>query len=158
MHATAIALAVDADGPLAGVLIIGPSGAGKSSLALLAIETCPFRRTVLVADDQVVIEPHHGRALASAPATLRGLIEVRGAGPVPIRSTSVAPLLFAVDLGVPAARISPPSALSIAPECVLPAFPFRWAGAEATAAVRLRVIVRQVLCGQTGEEPQDTRP
>ncbi len=155
LHATAIALAVDADGPLAGVLILGPSGAGKSSLALAAIEGCPFARTALVADDQVSIAACDGGLIASAPPALKGLIEVRGFGPAPVRSASAATLLFAVDLGTQAERVSPPGSLKVTGDRFLPLHPFRWIGAEAAAAHRLRVMARQVLCGQTGEEPQD---
>jgi HPr kinase/phosphorylase len=65
------------------VLIRGRSGSGKSRLALALIEAAgtpllPFAR--LVADDRVVLEAHHGRLVASAPAALAGLIEVHGLG------------------------------------------------------------------------------
>lgn len=152
LHATAVALAVDADGPRPGVLLLGPSGAGKSSLALSLIESCPFRRTALVADDQVLID-RSGHALA--PPKLLGLIEVRGYGPAPARSVASARLAVAFDLGLPSERTPQSQSLEIAPGLRLPRFPFRWTGSEASAAHRLRVIVRQVLCGQTGEEPQD---
>lgn len=155
LYATAIALAVDADGPLAGVLLLGPSGAGKSALALAAIEACPFRRTALIADDQVAIAP--GGA-ASAPETLKGLIEVRGFGPARVRSVASAWLVAAFDLGLDASRVPLLETRRFAPGADLPVIPFRRAGAEAAAAHRLRVIVRQVLCGQIGEDPQDARP
>lgn len=155
IHATAAAVAVDPDGPLAGVLLLGPSGAGKSSLALAAIEGCPFRRTALIADDQVLIGPD---GEASAPGALRGLIEVRGYGPTRVRSTATAHLVATFDLGAAAERVPVPFRREVAPNLVLPVFPFLWTGADATAAHRLRVIVRQVLCGQIGEEPQDARP
>jgi HPr kinase/phosphorylase len=56
----------------AGVLILGPSGAGKSDLALRLLG----KGFVLVADDQVDIAD----GLAKAPASLAGLLEVRGLG------------------------------------------------------------------------------
>ena len=155
LHATAIALAVDADGPLAGVLLLGPSGSGKSTLALAAIETCPFRRSALVADDQVAIAP--GGA-ASAPEPLEGLIEVRGYGPARVPFVKSARLVAAFDRGLDAPRVPVIEIRSFAPGADLPVIPFRRAGAEAAAAHRLRVIVRQVLCGQIGEDPQDARP
>lgn len=155
IHATAIALAVDADGPLAGVLLLGPSGAGKSSLALEAIEACPFRRTALIADDQVLIGVG---GEASAPAVLKGLIELRGYGPVPARSVASARLVAAVDLALDAPRVPVIETRSIAPGADLPVIPFGRPGADAASAHRLRVIVRQVLCGQIGEVPQDARP
>ncbi|MFN0023584.1 MAG: HPr kinase/phosphorylase [Parvularculaceae bacterium] len=156
LHATAIALAIDADGPLAGILIMGPSGSGKSSLALSATEGCPFRRTALVADDSVIVEPHAGGAVASAPVLLNGLIEVRGHGPAPIRSRPAIPLLLAIDLDGTHERVGEPCALALADGLSLPMVPFLWAGAEATGAHRLRVIVRQVLCGQNAPNSQDS--
>jgi HPr kinase/phosphorylase len=53
-------------------LIVGPSGSGKSDLALRLLS----RGFDLVADDQVEIEDN----LASPPARLAGLLEVRGFG------------------------------------------------------------------------------
>lgn len=154
MHASAIALAVDADGPLAGVLLIGPSGAGKSSLALAAIEGCPFRRTALIADDQVDIGD--GGA-ASAPALIRGLVEVRGFGPARLPQAAMARLVAAFDLGLDGGRVPAPERRAVAPGLTLPVFPFRRSAAGPDAVHRLRVIVRQVLCGQIIEEPQDAR-
>lgn len=52
--------------------MLGPSGAGKSDLLLRLLG----RGWVLVADDQVVLD---GDAV-SAPAALRGMLEVRGLG------------------------------------------------------------------------------
>jgi HPr kinase/phosphorylase len=65
------------------VLIRGPAGSGKSQLALALIDAArsgrlPFAR--LLADDRVALMAAHGRLIASAPETLRGLIEVRGLG------------------------------------------------------------------------------
>ena len=56
----------------AGVLVLGPAGSGKSDLVLRLLD----RGFDLVADDRVEIE--HG--MARAPASLAGLIEVRGLG------------------------------------------------------------------------------
>lgn len=155
LHATAIALAVDADGPLAGAALLGLSGAGKSSLALALIDGCPFRRTALIADDQVIVAANGD---ASAPGALQGLIEVRGFGPARVRWTPKARLAAVFDLSLDSGRLPAPQWRDLAPGLVLPLFPMRWTGVEAAAAHRLRVIVRQVLCGQIGEETQDTRP
>jgi len=62
------------DGSWRGALIEGPSGAGKSDLALRALDL-GFR---LVADDRVVLWTCEGRLFGRSPATLVGLIEVRG--------------------------------------------------------------------------------
>ncbi len=124
-------------------------------LALAAIEACPFGRTALIADDQVVIGP--GGA-ASAPEALKGLIEVRGLGPARVRTIASARLVAAFDLGSDAPRMPVIGRRMFAPDADLPVIPFPRAGAEGAAAHRLRVIVRQVLCGQIGEDPQDARP
>ena len=63
-----------------GVLIEGPSGAGKSDLALRALDQ-GFR---LVADDRVLLWAADGRLWGRAPDTIRGLIEVRGVGVLPV--------------------------------------------------------------------------
>lgn len=155
IHATAIALAVDPDGPLAGLLLLGPSGAGKSSLALAAMESCPFRRTALVADDQVIVAAN---GEASAPKALQGLIEVRGFGPAHLRALDRTKIIAAFDLGRAVERLPTPQWREFAPGLRVLVYPFRWTGAEAAAAHRLRVMVRQVLCGQNVEEPQDAQP
>ena len=69
-----------------GVLILGPSGSGKSTLALAltgAVERMGrFGR--LLADDQLLAAVSAGRLVCSAPATIAGLIEIRGLGPTPV--------------------------------------------------------------------------
>lgn len=59
------------------MLFLGPPGAGKSDLVLRLIG----RGWSLVADDQVLIEPASpDLLLATPPAALRGMLEVRGVG------------------------------------------------------------------------------
>ena len=69
-----------------GVLILGASGAGKSTLALALLTR--FRQdgryAALIGDDQLFLGVRGGRLVATAPATIEGLIEIRGAGPVRI--------------------------------------------------------------------------
>jgi hypothetical protein len=154
LHATAIAVAVDPDGPLAGALLLGPSGSGKSLLALAAIECCPFRRTALVADDQVFFAAN---GEATAHKSLKGRIEVRGYGPACIRALDRTTIIAAFDLGAAAERVPQPQIRKLAPGLSVPIYPFLWTGAETAAAHRLRLIVRQVLCGQNGEESQDVQ-
>lgn len=60
-----------------GCLLLGPSGAGKSDLALRLVMDQKAR---LVADDQVALARRADRLVASPPANLAGLIEVRGLG------------------------------------------------------------------------------
>lgn len=98
VHATCVALAGR------GVLIVGPSGSGKSDLALRLIDQ-PGRGTGaerlaarLVADDQVRITTRQGRLVATAPAALAGLMEVRGLGIVALESAAEAEVELVVRL------------------------------------------------------------
>ena len=88
LHATAVAIAGRA------VLLTGASGAGKSDLALRLID----RGAVLIADDQVELTNDGFRLLASAPATIAGLVEVRGVGIVPVAHTGSVQVALVVDL------------------------------------------------------------
>lgn len=158
-HATAAAIAVDADGPLAGVLILGGAGAGKSALALSLIETCPFRRTALVADDAVLVEAVGGRLVARAPEAIAGLIEVRGFGPVKARTIASVSLALAVDLDAPTERVPAPGRFDAgATGEAIALYPFLWNGAEATAPHRLRRMIATILGGQNPQRTQDRDP
>ena len=84
----------------AGVLILGPPGAGKSDLALRLLR----RGFDLVADDQVDIAA--GRA--SPPATLAGLLEVRGLGIVKCPHVSGVNLKIVVALTETSERLPEP--------------------------------------------------
>lgn len=96
VHATALRW-----GPVC-VLLRGRSGAGKSDLALrcLALPAGPLvaERFGLIADDQVQLEVREGCVVASCPAPLVGLIEVRGIGIVPVPAADAAPIRLVVDL------------------------------------------------------------
>ncbi len=77
VHATAVLVGNRA------ALIRGPAGSGKTRLALALIDAgragaLPLVR--LVADDRVRLWAAHGRLIAEAPETIRGLAEVRGLG------------------------------------------------------------------------------
>ncbi len=69
-----------------GVLLLGPSGSGKSDLALRMMDdpgqgvAGEVVRTLLVADDQVMVRRVDDHLIASAPPSLKGLLEVRGLG------------------------------------------------------------------------------
>ncbi|MCB2113591.1 MAG: hypothetical protein R3C42_03240 [Parvularculaceae bacterium] len=161
VHAVAAALAVDPDGPLFGVLILGAPGAGKSSLALSLVETCPFRRTALVADDAVRIDAASGFPVAFAPPPIEGLIEVRGFGPARIRHVKSVRLRLAVDLSRPAERMpepgvyAPPDTRADAQGPGVPLYPIRWKGEENLAAHRIRRIAVSILSGQLLQCTQD---
>ncbi|MEI6560332.1 MAG: HPr kinase/phosphatase C-terminal domain-containing protein [Rhodospirillaceae bacterium] len=81
----------------AGVLLRGKSGAGKSDLALRLID----RGAVLIADDRVEVRVDHGKVMASAPATLAGLLEVRGVGLMRVPFAPAGEVHLVVDLVTP---------------------------------------------------------
>ena len=85
MHGSCVAKDGDA------ILLVGPSGSGKSDLALRLLS----RGFELVADDQVDIND----GIASSPAELAGLLEVRGLGimRLPYRSTARLGLIVELD-------------------------------------------------------------
>jgi HPr kinase/phosphorylase len=94
VHATAVAV----DG--GAVLLRGPPGSGKSDLALRLIDG----GARLIADDQAVLLRRDGHILVRAPATIAGLIEVRGVGILRLDWLDEVRLALVVDL-VPAAQI-----------------------------------------------------
>ena len=92
LHATCVALPTPS-GPL-GLLLRGGSGSGKSALALRLIDEGGW----LVADDQVEILRDGERLKARPPASLGGMMELRGFGLVEVPHLPEALLGFAVDL------------------------------------------------------------
>lgn len=83
-----------------GVLLRGPSGAGKSVLALSLLDRWETRDqpAFLVSDDRVNLV-QTGRQLAmQAPASLAGLIELRGRGIVRRPHKDLVTLNLVVDL------------------------------------------------------------
>lgn len=140
VHATCVALRPP--GTTAGrawqaILLRGPSGAGKSDLALRLIEAGGR----LIADDQTRIARRGRALLASAPAALAGLMEVRGVGIIRLprgQLLSRAPLSLVVDL-VPPDRIErlPEPATETVLGVELPVFAL--APFEASAPAKLRL-------------------
>jgi serine kinase of HPr protein (carbohydrate metabolism regulator) len=94
LHATAVAI----DGR--AVLLRGASGSGKSDLALRLIDA----GACLVADDQSELCREGDRIIVRAPATIAGLIEVRGIGIIRLDALAEAPVALIVDL-VPSEEI-----------------------------------------------------
>lgn len=99
MHATAL---VCGD---TGLLLRGPSGSGKSALTLhlIAARTATGHFAAMVADDRVLINICKGRLVASAPAPLHGIAELRGHGIIAVPTVAAAVLDLVVDLVEPAA-------------------------------------------------------
>jgi serine kinase of HPr protein (carbohydrate metabolism regulator) len=87
-HATAVAIDGEA------VLLRGPTGSGKSDLALRLIDG----GAQLIADDQTLLRRIEDRVIASAPATIVGLIEVRGIGIFRMEPSDGVPLVLIADL------------------------------------------------------------
>jgi HPr kinase/phosphorylase len=83
------------------VLLIGPSGSGKSDLVLRLLG----RGFQLVADDRVFIQD----GMVSAPASLFGLLEVRGLGIVRLPAVAKARLALVADLSERAERLPEPA-------------------------------------------------
>lgn len=91
LHATSVAIGGWA------VLIEGPSGSGKSDLALRLID----RGAVLIADDQTGVSAEPDGLYACAPATIAGLLEVRGVGIMTVPYVGRAKVALAVLIGAP---------------------------------------------------------
>ncbi|WP_234187702.1 HPr kinase/phosphorylase [Shinella sp. NM-101] len=106
VHATAIVIGAT------GLLFVGPSGTGKSAAALQCLHEARGRGlpAALVSDDQVLVREDDGLLLARAPASIAGLIEVRGAGIVRMETAGEAVLHRAVR------PIAPPFAERLPPE------------------------------------------
>lgn len=97
VHGTCVALGRRA------VLLRGPPGSGKSDLALRFLflarrGPAALEAPLLVADDQVRLARDGNRLLASPLESIRGRIEVRGVGIVPVKSISEAELVLVADL------------------------------------------------------------
>lgn len=88
LHASCVSI----DG--VALLLRGPSGAGKSDLALRLLDT----GAALIADDQTCLQHDDGLLIASAPERLRGLLEIRGLGPVRVPAATPAPVALILDL------------------------------------------------------------
>ena len=129
-----------------GVLIRGRSGAGKSDLALRLIAD----GARLVADDQVLLRRVARKVMASAPKTVRGLIEVRGVGIVPVPTAASTPLCLIVDLVSPRAvpRLPEPELATLA-GIAIPVM--RLTPYEASAALKVRLALR-FGAGSTGRD------
>jgi HPr kinase/phosphorylase len=79
-----------------GVLIAGPAGAGKSDLALRLIDT----GAKLVADDQTELRIVKGVLIASPPASIKGLFEVRHVGLIRMPYAATAEVTLYIELAL----------------------------------------------------------
>jgi hypothetical protein len=99
IHASCIALGGK------GVLLLGPSGAGKSDLALRLID----QGATLVADDRTILFIAKGALHAKAPASIKGLLEIRGLGIVKLPVRTNVKIALVVRLGREGARLPSPA-------------------------------------------------
>jgi HPr kinase/phosphorylase len=107
---------IHASAVLAGaraVLIRGPAGSGKSRLVLTLIQAAASGQLVfarLVADDRVHVQAVQNRLIARPPATLAGLLEVRGLGIRQLQYEPMALISLVVDLDSAASPRMPDAA------------------------------------------------
>jgi len=105
IHATAIVVGST------GLLFVGPSGSGKSSTAFACLASARARgwNASLIADDRTRLTVRGNRCIASCPAAIRGLLELRGTGIVTVRRLDRAVLNLAVEPAAPsvASRLPP---------------------------------------------------
>lgn len=98
IHASCVAIGAR------GVLLLGASGAGKSDLALRLID----QGAKLVADDRTILFIAKGHLHARAPASIKGLIEIRGLGIVRLPVRAQVRICLVVRLGREGARLPDP--------------------------------------------------
>lgn len=131
-----------------GVLLRGASGSGKSDVALRLIDG----GALLVADDRVELRMVGDRVIAHPPAGIKGLLEVRGVGILPLPFEPSAPVGLVVDL-VPHGhieRLPEPETVRLLDALVprLALAPF-----DASTPAKLRLAVTAVKAGTLGEVP-----
>lgn len=101
-----------------GVLLLGSSGAGKSDLALRLID----EGARLVADDRTILFVSKRALYAKAPASIKGLLEIRGLGIVELPARAAVKIALVVRLGEEGARLPRPR-IYHAPTILRPAAP-----------------------------------
>jgi serine kinase of HPr protein (carbohydrate metabolism regulator) len=93
VHGTAVVIGTT------GLIVVGPSGSGKTSIALRLVAEA--RReghfAAFVSDDQVLVELVNGRLVATAPPTIKGMVELRGSGIGRVETIEHAVLAFALE-------------------------------------------------------------
>jgi HPr kinase/phosphorylase len=98
IHASCVAIGAN------GVLLVGGSGAGKSDLALRLID----QGAGLVADDRTILYVAKGLLYARAPATIKGLLEIRGLGIIDLPTRQRVKIALVVKLGRQNQRLPSP--------------------------------------------------
>jgi serine kinase of HPr protein (carbohydrate metabolism regulator) len=131
VHASAVAIAGRA------VLIGGRSGHGKSDLALRLID----RGASLISDDYTFLRRVEGKAVASAPATIIGKIEMRGVGLIEdVETVQDVPVALYVDLDTAPERLPEPGGAMMLAGVSIPTVAMN--GLEASAPLKIEAALR----------------
>ena len=134
IHGTCIAIGS------CGVLLRGASGSGKSDLALRLLGRT-YLDARLVADDQIQLSRRGTELWARAPASIAGLLEVRGVGIVRLDALEEARLRLILDLSDAADVPRMPEAATCTIDGVdLPLYPC--APFDASAPGKVALLVR----------------
>jgi HPr kinase/phosphorylase len=99
IHASCVAIGAR------GVLLLGPSGSAKSDVALRLIDG----GAKLVADDRTILFAARGALHARGPASIAGLLEIRGVGIVQLPVRARVKIALVVRLGREGARLPEPT-------------------------------------------------
>ena len=130
LHASTVAI----DGK--AVLITGLSGSGKSDLALRLID----RGAVLVSDDYTIVSRSDDALTACAPSSIKGKMEVRGVGLLPMPVRDNIPIAMIIDLVAPVTRLPEAWEMRVILGVALPVVPL--AGFETSAAIKVEHALR----------------
>jgi serine kinase of HPr protein (carbohydrate metabolism regulator) len=131
VHASAVAIGGRA------VLIGGRSGHGKSDLALRLID----RGAALISDDYTFLRRVEGKAIASAPATIIGKIEMCGVGLIEdMDNLQEVPVALYVDLDKAPERLPEPDGALTLAGVSIPTVAMN--GLEASAPLKVETALR----------------
>jgi len=122
-----------------GILLRGPSGSGKSDLALRLIDD----GARLIADDYTDLNAQNGRLIATAPHSIKNLIEVRGVGVLEVGAADQADVGVIIDLVGPEQidRLPEDERITVLGLSVLR---FKLTPFESSAPAKVRLIARRV--------------
>lgn len=132
LHASCVAI----DG--VAVLIEGPSGSGKSDLALRLVD----RGGTLVSDDYTIVRRDGRGAVANAPATIAGRIEVRGVGLIAMPFATDVPVALIVAISDAVARLPEEGTSRAVAGVSIPLLSL--SALEASAPIKIELMLRQV--------------
>jgi serine kinase of HPr protein (carbohydrate metabolism regulator) len=132
IHASSVAIGGRA------VLIGGRPGSGKSDLALRLVD----RGAKLVSDDYTFVRRVASAALACAPPTIIGKIEVRGLGIVELETEQDVPVALFVDLDHEPDRLPEPGGTRMLAGVSIPTI--RLSGLEGSAPIKVEAALKLI--------------